>query len=133
MLTEKMEGFLDRSMTAGKYWYNVCGIILLQMIAILFIVGITILEVVISVMCLQTVIHVFQTISLVFVTYVVFKNPVEITSGLFAFVLIIFLNGWLGLLCGRYLLYLIWIDIIISNEFSRKLRRISQFNVIILI
>ncbi|XP_029343800.1 ABC transporter G family member 23-like isoform X2 [Acyrthosiphon pisum] len=78
MLTEKMEGFLDRSMTAG----------------------ITILEVVISIMCIQTVIHIIQTISVMFVTYFVFLNPIEITNGLFAFVFIIFLTGWLGLLYG---------------------------------
>ncbi|XP_022175206.1 ABC transporter G family member 23-like [Myzus persicae] len=78
MLTEKMEGFLDRSMTAG----------------------ITILEVVISITCIQTVIHIIQTISVMFVTYFVFLNPIEITNGLFAFVFIILLTGWLGLLYG---------------------------------
>ncbi|VVC43842.1 ABC transporter-like,P-loop containing nucleoside triphosphate hydrolase,AAA+ ATPase domain,ABC [Cinara cedri] len=78
MLTEKIEGFLDRSMTAG----------------------ITILEVVISILFIQTVIHFIQTISVMFITYFVFNNPVEITNGSFAFVFIIFLNGWLGLLFG---------------------------------
>ncbi|XP_060841038.1 ABC transporter G family member 23-like [Rhopalosiphum padi] len=78
MLTEKMEGFLDRSMTAG----------------------ITILEVVISITCIQTVIHIIQTISVMFITYFVFLNPIEITNGLFVFVFIVFLTGWLGLLYG---------------------------------
>ncbi|XP_025415785.1 ABC transporter G family member 23-like [Sipha flava] len=78
MLTEKMEGFLDRSMTAG----------------------ITIKEVVISITCIQTVIHLIQTVSVMFVTYFIFKNPIEITNGLFAFIFIIILTGWLGLLYG---------------------------------
>lgn len=68
-------------------------------------IGITILEVVISIMCIQTVIHIIQTISVMFVTYFVFLNPIEITNGLFAFVFIILLTGWLGLLYGMYLYF----------------------------
>lgn len=67
-------------------------------------IGITILEVVISISFIQTVIHFIQTTSVMFITYYVFKNPIEITNGLFAFVLIIFLNGWLGLLYGTYIM-----------------------------
>jgi len=68
-----------------------------------FLIGITILEVVISIMCIQTVIHIIQTISVMFVTYFVFLNPIEITNGLFAFSFIILLTGWLGLLYGMYI------------------------------
>jgi len=71
-------------------------------------IGITILEVVISIMCIQTVIHIIQTISVMFVTYFVFLNPIEITNGLFAVIFIIFLTGWLGLLYGMYFIYFIF-------------------------
>jgi len=73
-------------------------------------IGITILEVVISIMCIQTVIHIIQTISVMFITYFVFLNPIEVTNGLLAFVFIVFLTGWLGLLYGMYfhLLYSIY-------------------------
>lgn len=74
---------------------------------ICLLIGITILEVVISITCIQTVIHIIQTISVMFVTYFVFLNPIEITNGLFAFVFIILLTGWLGLLYGMYFLFCI--------------------------
>lgn len=57
-------------------------------------------------------------ISVMFITYVVFNNPIEITNGLFAFVLIICFAGWLGLLSGLYffeLKYNINLFIIILN------------------
>lgn len=67
-----------------------------------FSLGITILDVIISITFIQTTIHLIQTISVMFVTYFVFQNPIEITNGLFAFTFIIFLTGWLGLLYGMY-------------------------------
>lgn len=67
-----------------------------------FLIGITILDVIISITFIQTIIHLVQTISVMFVTYFIFKNPIEITNGLFAFTFIIFLTGWLGLLYGMY-------------------------------
>lgn len=71
-----------------------------------FFIGITILDVIISITFIQTVIHLIQTISVMFVTYFIFKNPIEITNGLFAFTFIIFLTGWLGLLYGMYFVVL---------------------------
>lgn len=48
-------------------------------------------------------INCIQMISVMFITYFVFKNPIEITSGLIALIFIICLTGWLGLLFGLYL------------------------------
>lgn len=72
------------------------------MLMMYFLIGITILDVIISITFIQTAIHLIQTISVMFVTYFIFKNPIEITNGLFAFTCIIFLTGWLGLLYGMY-------------------------------
>lgn len=63
-------------------------------------IGITMLEVMVSIACVQTVIHFVQMISVMSVTYLVFDNPIEITDGLFAFAFITCLTGWLGLLYG---------------------------------
>jgi len=83
-------------------------------------IGITILEVVISITCIQTVIHIIQTISVMFITYFVFLNPIEITNGLFVFVFIVFLTGWLGLLYGTYFFihYLVFITILHFISYS---------------
>lgn len=74
-----------------------------------FSTGITILDVVISITFIQTAVHMIQTFSVILVTYFVFKNPIEITNGLFAFTFIIFLTGWLGLLFGMYLFNLMFV------------------------
>ncbi|XP_050542633.1 ABC transporter G family member 23-like [Daktulosphaira vitifoliae] len=78
MLNEKMEGYLDRAITAG----------------------VKITEVMISIASIQTVIHVFHMICIMIITYMIFDNPIKITNGLYVFGIVSILTGWLGLLTG---------------------------------
>ncbi|XP_050422029.1 ABC transporter G family member 20-like isoform X2 [Adelges cooleyi] len=78
MLKEKMEGYLDRALTAG----------------------VKIPEVIISITLIQTVIHVFHMVCVMTITYIMFRNPIEITSGLVVYAFLSIFTGWLGLLTG---------------------------------
>ncbi|XP_025415790.1 ABC transporter G family member 23-like isoform X1 [Sipha flava] len=78
MMSEKMDGFLSRSMFAG----------------------VKILELLISLFCINTIILIAQMIMTCFISYVLFFNPLQITSGLFVYVFILILLGCMGFFFG---------------------------------
>ncbi|XP_022175207.1 ABC transporter G family member 23-like [Myzus persicae] len=78
MMSEKMDGLLSRSMFAG----------------------VKILELLISMFCITTVLLLLQTSFSYFISHVLFSNPIQITNGLFVYVLLLLLLGWIGFLYG---------------------------------
>ncbi|KAL5245483.1 hypothetical protein ACI65C_012893 [Semiaphis heraclei] len=78
MMSEKMDGILSRSMFAG----------------------VNILELILSIFCITTVLLLLQTSSSYFISYVLFLNPIKITNGMFVYVLLLLLLGWIGFLFG---------------------------------
>ncbi|XP_060878331.1 ABC transporter G family member 23-like [Metopolophium dirhodum] len=78
MMSEKMDGLLSRSMFAG----------------------VKILELIISMLCITTVLLLLQTSSSCFISYFLFLNPIQITNGMFVYVLLLLLLGWIGFLFG---------------------------------
>ncbi|XP_050543697.1 ABC transporter G family member 20-like isoform X2 [Daktulosphaira vitifoliae] len=78
MITEKTNGLLNRSMLAG----------------------VTTQEVIISLLCIQIFLCAAQFTIQVFVSFVIFSNPVEISSGLLLYVTANFFVGWIGFFYG---------------------------------
>ncbi|CAI6347958.1 unnamed protein product [Macrosiphum euphorbiae] len=78
MMAEKMDGLLSRSMFAG----------------------VKILELIISMLCITTVLLLFQMSFSCFISYILFLNPIQITNGMFVYALLLLLMGWLGFLFG---------------------------------
>lgn len=68
----------------------------------MFVSGVTILELHISMFCIATVSIVVQLVFSCMIAYALFSNPIEKTNGLFMYALIMMLLGWLGFFFGTY-------------------------------
>jgi len=68
--------------------------------SVIFVSGVKILELIISMLCITTVLLLLQTSSSCFISYFLFLNPIQITNGLFVYVLLLLLLGWIGFLFG---------------------------------
>lgn len=73
----------------------------------LLVLGVTILELFISMFIINTVTLVVQMVIPLLIAYVLFMNPIQITHGLFVYVFIMLLLGWLGFFFGKYVSVLI--------------------------
>ncbi|XP_025200634.1 ABC transporter G family member 23-like [Melanaphis sacchari] len=80
MMSEKMDGLLSRSMYAG----------------------VKIMDLLISMFCIVTLLLLFQMSTSCFISYFLFLNPIQITNGLFVYVLLLLLLGWIGFLFGLF-------------------------------
>ncbi|XP_060841940.1 ABC transporter G family member 23-like isoform X1 [Rhopalosiphum padi] len=80
MMSEKMDGLLSRSMYAG----------------------VKILELLISMFFITTLLLLLQVSASCFISYAIFSNPIQITNGLFIYVLLLLLLGWIGFLFGLF-------------------------------
>ncbi|XP_016664258.1 ABC transporter G family member 20 [Acyrthosiphon pisum] len=78
MLSEKMDGILGRSMFAG----------------------VTILELLISIFCMTNVLIVGQSFIPIFIVYVLYPNPIILSSGIFMYVILLIIMSWIGFLFG---------------------------------
>ncbi|XP_050422032.1 ABC transporter G family member 23-like [Adelges cooleyi] len=78
MLTEKLDGILNRSMFAG----------------------VTALELLSSMFFINTVIIFIQMTLSMLIVYVLFSNPVQITTGFYAYILLVILLGCIGFFFG---------------------------------
>ncbi|VVC31700.1 AAA+ ATPase domain,P-loop containing nucleoside triphosphate hydrolase,ABC transporter-like,ABC [Cinara cedri] len=78
MLSAKLDGVLGRSMFAG----------------------VKIFEFIISLFCIITALILVQMFTTCFIAYVILNNPIQITSGLFAFSILLLILGWLGFFFG---------------------------------
>lgn len=109
LLPERMDGILSRSMLAGRYtlYYSVgfflCVVlnVLSFLIYLFFVSGVTALELLISMFCIANVIIIIQSCVPLLVVYILFSNPILITNGLIAYLIMIILLGWIGFFCGR--------------------------------
>lgn len=68
------------------------------------ILGVKVLELVISMFCMSTMIFLIQIVFVCFISFELFSNPIQITNGLFIYFIIMLLLGWIGFLFGKYLL-----------------------------
>eukprot|EP00102_Acyrthosiphon_pisum_P025305 XP_016662515.1 PREDICTED: ABC transporter G family member 23-like isoform X2 [Acyrthosiphon pisum] len=78
MLSEKMDGILGRSMFAG----------------------VTILELLISIFCMTNVLIVGHSFISIFIVYVLYPNPIILSSGMFMYVILLIIMSWIGFLFG---------------------------------
>ncbi|XP_025421296.1 ABC transporter G family member 23-like [Sipha flava] len=78
MLSEKMDGVFSRSMLAG----------------------VTVIELLTSMFCLANILILIQSIVPLIITYMVFSNPIQITSGLFMCAITMIIAGWQGFFFG---------------------------------
>ncbi|XP_060841435.1 ABC transporter G family member 23-like isoform X1 [Rhopalosiphum padi] len=78
MLSERMDGILSRSMFAG----------------------VTILELLISMFCISNFLILAHSVTAVIIAYVIFSNPIQLTSGLFMYAALIIIMSWIGFLFG---------------------------------
>lgn len=103
MMAEKMDGLLSRSMFAGILTKNILHqklyMFKYKQYAI-FVSGVKILELIISMLCITTVLLLFQMSFSCFISYILFLNPIQITNGMFVYALLLLLMGWLGFLFG---------------------------------
>lgn len=66
------------------------------------VLGVKVLEMVISIFIIDTVIVVSQMFVICYIAFVYFTNPIEITNGLFLYIILIVCIGWAGFLSGEY-------------------------------
>lgn len=67
-----------------------------------FVLGVTILELLISMYFINIMITIIQMIGPLLIAYVLFSNPLQITIGLFVYVLIMLLLGSIGFFFGKF-------------------------------
>lgn len=67
-----------------------------------FPLGVNILELLISMFCISTVVLLAEILVTCLISFELFYNPIQITTGLFAYVMILLLLGWIGFLLGEY-------------------------------
>jgi len=103
-----MDSLADRCLQVSKrklfYTDNHIIIFLNSNNSAIFVSGVKILELILSMLCITTVLLLLQTSSSYFISYVLFLNPIKITNGMFAYVLLLLLLGWIGFLFGKYLI-----------------------------
>lgn len=103
-----MESLADRCLQVSKrklfYTHNHIIIFLNKNNNAIFVSGVNILELILSIFCITTVLLLLQTSSSYFISYVLFLNPIKITNGMFVYVLLLLLLGWIGFLFGKYLI-----------------------------
>ncbi|XP_060879231.1 ABC transporter G family member 23-like isoform X2 [Metopolophium dirhodum] len=78
MLSEKMDGILGRSMFAG----------------------VTILELLISMFCISNILIVGHSFISIIIAYVLYPNPIILSSGIFMYVILVIIMSWIGFLFG---------------------------------
>lgn len=78
MISERMDGILSRSMFAG----------------------VTILELLISMFCISNALIMSHSFISIIIAYVLFPNPIIISSGLLMYVILVIIMSWIGFLFG---------------------------------
>jgi len=78
MMSEKMDGIFYRSIIAG----------------------VSLLELLTSMLILSTAVYIFQSFCTCFIVYVVFMNPILITKSLLVYLLVMLLLNWMSFFFG---------------------------------
>jgi len=76
--------------------------------------GVKFLEFVVSIIFLQTIVHIIQSSVEIFVMYFVFNNPIS-TNNFWTFALTIMIIGYQGMFAGKFELEIIFLYYIINT------------------
>lgn len=104
MMDEKMDGTLSRSMFAGiRLELDYCDkYIDHKFNKISSVLGVKVLELLISMLCINTMLVIIQSIMIMLIVFVYFSFPIIINSGIFVVIILLLLIGWIGFFAGRY-------------------------------
>jgi len=109
-LSEKDEGIMSRIMVTGTIleccllqWnnYNIISDFFSHCPSIFIFKGVKFSELVMSVIFLQTIVHVIQTSIEIFIMYYVFNNPISMDN-FWTFVIIMMIIGYQGMFAGKF-------------------------------
>lgn len=87
-----------------------------------FVLGVTIMELLVSLFCITSFLVVFQMVFPVLITFVLFQYPILITSSFFMVFIMMILLAWIGFFYGQYKRQIIINTIIrFMHEITQKL------------